>query len=174
MLTGLRGFPQCLSGQSGAEEHAGHVHRDQFVPFGQADLLDPLADEHAGVVDQNVELAKPAGGEVDGGGPVSSFVTSRCTYSAWPPADVMAATVCASPLIQYVADDHIGAGLAPSVGRSLPQCRARRPRSGRPCHQDGSCRSLPMSLRGGVADEAISINRRQVASLAAPRRNGRF
>jgi hypothetical protein len=41
---------------------AGHIHCHQLLPLGGiADLLDPLADKHTGVADQDVELAKSTG-----------------------------------------------------------------------------------------------------------------
>ncbi len=118
MLAGLRRFAQCRSRQFGTEEYAGHVHRDQLVPFIEADLLDPFADEDTGVIDQDVELAEPADRKMDGGGPVLLFrhvkvhIFGLCTFSRDDGNSL------ASANIEHIANHQLGAGFG-DQSRSL-------------------------------------------------------
>ena len=56
---------QRRDGQLGAVDHAHQVDVDQAADLGLAQVFEPLEDDHPGIVDQNIELAKAGLGGVE-------------------------------------------------------------------------------------------------------------
>ena len=111
MFGTTRGLPQRRDAHAGAQEHAGHVDCDELVPFGHGDVLDPLADEYAGVVDQDVQRAEPADRDADGGGPAFFLGHVQMYVFGLSPGGADGGDGLHATLIQHVANHHLGTGL---------------------------------------------------------------
>ena len=125
MRARLAALSQGRHGELGTEKDPGQVHGAEAVPFVEARLLDALPEEHAGIVDENIEPAPSRDRRTDRTAPVflagnvevvkdRRRVTPSDLASGFPPA-----------LVEDVTDDdpcsrldHQPGGFGPDSARS--------------------------------------------------------
>src|SRR6516225_6636874 len=94
----------------GAEEHSGQVDSAEPMPFLEARLLDAFAEKKPGIVDEDVEPAKPGHRRRDRRCPVLLAGHVEMVVGGGPAGAGDALRGLPSALVQHVADRHLGAG----------------------------------------------------------------